>query len=194
MEHSDDFAETALLSTHASPVAQTQTLDIRFTGTGSEYFRIWIVNLLLILVTLSLYLPFARARRIAYFQNNTLVGGDPLGFHAKPWKMFRGYLIILLLGVGYWGVSHLAPSFAWIALLVFALLWPLLWRASLQFRLRNTSWRGVRLNFVGDVQSAYMSMLPFFCRPWCWPVWRRWLRRVWRTRIRPSGWPVAWAS
>jgi uncharacterized membrane protein YjgN (DUF898 family) len=139
-----------------------QALDIRFTGSGSEYFRIWIVNLLLILVTLTLYLPFARARRMAYFQNNTLVGGDPLGFHADPWKMFRGYLLVLALGLGYWGVSNFLPHLTWIALLVLAVLWPALWRASLQFRLRNTSWRGVRLAFVGDMKAAYLAMLPFF--------------------------------
>lgn len=155
----DDFAPTVALVDEPKPA---RTLDIRFTGTGSEYFRIWIVNLLLTLVTLTLYVPFARARRIAYFQNNTLVGGDPLGFHADPWKMFRGYLLVLLLGVAYWAVSNFLPGLAWVALLVFMALWPALWRASLQFRLRNTSWRGVRLSFEGDLRSAYLAMLPFF--------------------------------
>lgn len=159
MAQQDDFAPTVAQADALSPV---QALDIRFTGSGSEYFRIWIVNLLLTLVTLTLYAPFARARRIAYFQNNTLVGGDPLGFHADPWKMFRGYLLILLLGVGYWAVSNFMPGLEWIALAVFMVLWPALWRASLQFRLRNTSWRGVRLMFLGDLKSAYASMLPFF--------------------------------
>jgi hypothetical protein len=44
-----------------------QRLKVEFTGSGSEYFRIWIVNLLLTIVTLSLYRPFAKARRLAYF-------------------------------------------------------------------------------------------------------------------------------
>ncbi len=159
MAQQDDFAPTVAM---ADAPVEAQALDIRFTGSGSEYFRIWIVNLLLTLVTLTLYAPFARARRIAYFQNNTLVGGDPLGFHADPWKMFRGYLVVLLLGVGYWAVSNFTPGLTWIALLVFMALWPALWRASLQFRLRNTSWRGVRLSFLGDLKGAYLSMLPFF--------------------------------
>ncbi|MBT9553409.1 MAG: DUF898 domain-containing protein [Hydrogenophaga sp.] len=162
MEPSDEFAETERLTLDPVSPPGPQTLDIRFTGSGSEYFRIWIVNLLLTLVTLTLYLPFARARRMAYFQNNTLVGGDPLGFHADSWKMFRGYLLVLVLGVGYSAVSNFMPTLSWVALLVFAALWPALWRASLQFRLRNTSWRGVRLAFVGDLKSAYVAMLPFF--------------------------------
>ncbi|MFO1254050.1 MAG: DUF898 family protein, partial [Inhella sp.] len=112
--------------------------------------------------TLTLYWPFARARRIAYFQNNTQVGGHPLGFHADPWKMFRGYVVVLVLGLGYWAVTRLAPDAGWMALLAVALVWPLLWKASLQFRLRNTSWRGVRLAFVGDTRGAYGVLLPFF--------------------------------
>ncbi|WP_332743549.1 YjgN family protein [Hydrogenophaga sp.] len=163
MAQRDDFEATEFLSDRRSPGKDpTQTLEIRFTGSGSEYFRIWIVNLLLTLITFTLYWPFARARRLAYFQNNTLVGKDPLGFHGDPWKMFRGYLLMLLFGVSYWAVSNFAPAFSWIPLLVLAALWPALWRASLQFRLRNTSWRGVRMSFEGDLKDAYLCMLPFF--------------------------------
>ncbi len=163
MAQHDDFEATEFLSEGRSPTGDPErTLDIHFTGSGSEYFRIWIVNLLLTLVTFTLYWPFARARRLAYFQNNTLVGRDPLGFHGDPWKMFRGYVLMLMFGVSYWAVSNFAPSFAWLPLLVLAVLWPALWRASLQFRLRNTSWRGVRMAFEGDLQGAYLCMLPFF--------------------------------
>lgn len=157
-----DTPQENAVPTAQNPAVAQQTLDIRFTASGSEYFRIWIVNLLLTLVTLTLYLPFARARKTTYFQNNTLVGGHALGFHADPWKMFRGYLVALGLGLGYWAVTKLAPAFAWIALLVLLAVWPALWRASLQFRLRNTSWRGVRLDFAGDMLGAYLALLPFF--------------------------------
>lgn len=162
MQQSDPFADTGPLPINPPAAARPSLLPIRFTGSGSEYFRIWIVNLLLTLVTLTLYWPFARARRMAYFQNNTLVGNDPLGFHADPWKMFRGYLVVLVLGLAYWAVTTFLPSIGWLALLVVAALWPLLWRASLQFRLRNTSWRGVRMDFVGDTRGAYGVLLPFF--------------------------------
>jgi uncharacterized membrane protein YjgN (DUF898 family) len=163
MAQHSEFEATEVLPDSRFPQGEpTHPLDIRFTGSGSEYFRIWIVNLLLTLITFTLYWPFARARRLAYFQNNTLVGHDPLGFHGDPWKMFRGYLLMLLFGVSYWAVSNFAPAFAWLPLLLLAALWPALWRASLQFRLRNTSWRGVRMSFEGDLKGAYLCMLPFF--------------------------------
>ena len=162
MQQPEPFADTGPMPAGGPASAAPALLPIRFTGSGSEYFRIWIVNLLLTLVTLTLYWPFARARRMAYFQNNTLIGHDPLGFHADPWKMFRGYLVVLVLGLAYWAVTTFLPSIGWVALLVVAALWPLLWRASLQFRLRNTSWRGVRMDFVGDTRGAYSVLLPFF--------------------------------
>ena len=64
-----------------------QPLEIRFTGSGSEYFRIWIVNLLLCIVTLSLYRPWAKVRRLRYFYANTLVDGHAFDFHGNPKKM-----------------------------------------------------------------------------------------------------------
>ena len=37
-----------------------ENLSLVFTGSGSEYFRIWIVNLLLMFVTLGIYFPWAK--------------------------------------------------------------------------------------------------------------------------------------
>jgi uncharacterized membrane protein YjgN (DUF898 family) len=142
-----------------------QRLKVEFTGSGSEYFRIWIVNLLLTIVTLSLYRPFAKARRLAYFHGNTVVGGQPLGFHGDPWKMLRGYLLMLVFGGAYAGASQFSPIAAMIAFGSFVLLWPALWRASLQFRLANTSWRGLRLSFTGSLGGAYLALLPAVV-PW----------------------------
>ena len=157
-----EFPPTEFLPTQMPAPAGPQTLDIRFTGSGSEYFRIWIVNLLLTVVTFSLYLPFAKARRLAYFQGNTLVGGHALGFHGNPWKMFRGYLLVLALGITYSVASRLSTTAALVAVGALAAVWPALWRASMQFRAANTSWRGVRMRFKGSLNDAYNAMLPAF--------------------------------
>ncbi|MFN9451679.1 MAG: YjgN family protein [Rubrivivax sp.] len=149
-------------ATLVAPAATPAMLQLRFTASGSEYFRIWVVNLLLIVVTLGFYLPFAKARRLRYFYANTLVDGQPLAFHGDPWKMFRGYLVMLLLFGVYVGASYLSHWVAFGALLLLALLWPALWRSSLMFRMANTSWRGLRFAFEGTLSGAYGAMLPVF--------------------------------
>ncbi len=144
-----------------SSAAQTQ-LPISFTGSGSEYFRIWIVNLLLTFVTLGLYYPWAKVRKLRYFYGNTLVGEHALDFHGDPKKMLRGFLLVgVLLGL-YSAAGHISPTAGTIALLIVACVWPALFRASMQFRLANTSWRGLRFHFNGSMAGAYKAMLPAF--------------------------------
>ena len=138
-----------------------QTLPVRFVGSGSEYFRIWIVNLLLTLVTLGLYLPFARVRRLRYFYGSTEVAGRPLSFHGNPWKMFRGFVLVGALLVTYGVASRSSSLAAGVAALAVWALWPALWRSSMRFRLANTGWSGLRGGFSGSTGGAYQAFWPF---------------------------------
>ena len=139
-----------------------RTLDVRFTGSGGEYFRIWAVNLLLIVLSCGLYLPFARMRRIRYVYANTLIDGEALAFHGDAWRMFRGFVLLAVLLLAYTVASEMSPSVALGAFVALCAVWPALWRASLQFRLGNTSWRGLRLGFEGSLAGAYLAHLPVY--------------------------------
>ncbi|MCV2370295.1 YjgN family protein [Roseateles oligotrophus] len=152
--------EAAVAASASSTPARQ--LPINFTGSGSEYFRIWIVNLLLCLLTLGLYLPFAKARRLRYFYANTRIDGQALSFHGNPWHMFRGFMLLLLLMGAYALAGRYSPMAGLVAFGVLCAVWPALWRASLQFRLGNTSWRGLRMGFRGELASAYKAVLPVY--------------------------------
>ena len=56
--------------------SEVHRLPIEFTSSGSEYFRIWIVNLLLMFVTFGIYYPWAKVRRLRCFHANTQVGKE----------------------------------------------------------------------------------------------------------------------
>jgi uncharacterized membrane protein YjgN (DUF898 family) len=137
-------------------------LPVRFTGSGSEYFRIWIVNLLLTLVTVGLYHPWAKVRKLRYFYGNTLVGEHALDFHGDPKRMLRGFLLVGALLVAYSIAGRVSPTAGLVALLLLAAVWPALFRAAMQFRLANTSWRGLRFHFNGPLAGAYKALLPAF--------------------------------
>ena len=47
-------AEAAAPGSESPPDSSTTVEQFRFTGSGGEYFRIWIVNLLLSVVTLGI--------------------------------------------------------------------------------------------------------------------------------------------
>lgn len=135
-------------------------MAIEFNGSGSEYFRIWIVNLLLTMVTLGIYHPWAKVRRLQYFHANTLVDGEPLGFHGKPLTMLKGYILVGVLFTLYSVAGGMHPVSGLLAFLVIAALAPALLKSSLQFRLANTSWRGLRFRFVGSLGGAYSALVP----------------------------------
>jgi len=135
-------------------------LAIRFTGSGSEYFRIWIVNLLLMIVTLGIYYPRAKLRRLRYFYANTLVGERPLGFHGEAMAMFRGFALVAVLSVLYSLAGNVSPVAGLVAFVVLAALWPALVKSAQQFRMGNTSWHGLRMGFSGTLGGAYKAWLP----------------------------------
>lgn len=139
-----------------------ERLPIRFTGSGREYFRIWLVNLLLTLVTAGLYHPWAKVRRLRYFHANTLVAGQPLAFHGDPKKMLRSDLLVALLAILWAVAAKVSPVAGLAGLVLIALVWPMLFRASLQLRLANTSWRGLRFRFTGSRAGACRAVLPLF--------------------------------
>jgi uncharacterized membrane protein YjgN (DUF898 family) len=152
--------EAARSATDGSKDSRGHEFPIRFTASGSEYFRIWIVNLLLTLVTAGLYSPWAKVRKRRYFYGNTWLGEHAFDFHGEPKKMLRGTLLVGLLFGAYSAAGQYSPQAGMLALLIVAFLAPALLRASMRFRLANTSWRGMRFHFNGSVGGAYLALLP----------------------------------
>jgi uncharacterized membrane protein YjgN (DUF898 family) len=136
-----------------------QPLPIRFSGRGSEYFGIWIVNLLLTIITLGIYSSWAKVRRMQYFYRHTELAGSTFDFHGRPLRMFYGRLIALGMFVVYSYSVRLHSLVTVLVLVLLALVLPWLLRNSLRFRLYNTSWRGTRFHFKGTLAAAYRVFL-----------------------------------
>src|SRR3954471_6959698 len=79
---------------YAEPEVQSdQPQRIAFRATGGEYFGIWIVNLLLTIVTLGIYSPWAKVRRLHYFYRHTALAGSSFDFHGSPIRILIGRAI-----------------------------------------------------------------------------------------------------
>jgi uncharacterized membrane protein YjgN (DUF898 family) len=138
--------------------------NFEFNGSGSEYFRIWIVNILLTIITLGFYSPWAKVRREHYFHGNTVVNGSSFQYTADPKRILRGRLIALGVFVIFSLATEFYPTFGLFALALIGLLFPFALVASMAFRLRNTLYRNMRFRFDADVLGAYgMFILPFAC-------------------------------
>lgn len=156
----------ALASGVPQPIAAH---PLEFTGSGGEYFRVWIVNVLLTIVTLGIYTPWARRRTAQYFYSHSLVAGSPLEFTAPQRKMVLGFLMLMLLTLAYNLAANTGQDLAvGLFLLGGAALAPFIWASAMRFRLGATRWRGLRLQFTAQWKEVYRSSWPVFALAAVW--------------------------
>ena len=135
-------------------MSDQKTTQIVFNGKASEYFGIWIVNLLLTLVTFGIYSAWAKVRRKKYFYNNILIDQVGFDYHAKPMAILKGRAIAFVLFLGYAFGGSIHPLLPGIFMLVLFVVLPWLVVRSMMFNARNTSHRGLRFDFVGKLGEA----------------------------------------
>ncbi|HEY4076133.1 MAG TPA: YjgN family protein [Rhizomicrobium sp.] len=149
--------------TEEAPQAPMVWHDLRFAGSGGEYFKIWIVNLALTIVTLGIFSAWAKVRTKRYFLGNTFLGEHAFDYHASPLRILLGRAVALVLVLGYTATISLAPKAVFLWLILFAVATPWLVQASLRFNARNTSYRNVRFNFSGTYGGAFKAFV-------LWPI------------------------
>ena len=158
----NDIARESILGSAPAPAAP-QPLRLRFIGSGSEYFRIWIVNLLLTIVTLGIYSPWAKVRTLQYFYRNTQLAGSSFDYHGSPIAILKGRAIIFVLVFAFNVLGHSSPTLPLVFLALLAAAFPWLLVRSLRFRMANSSYRGLRFAFTGKDAEGYMVFL-------VWPI------------------------
>lgn len=149
--------------TDTPAVTSARVYPLSFTGQGSEYFKIWIVNLLFILVTCGIYYPWAKLRKQKYLHRNLILDGAAFDYHAKPRALFIGMVVALVLSGAYFLMAHLdsVPALLGITVVLSALVPWLIWKA-FRFRLAVTTYRALPFKFVGSLKDAYIMIVPQF--------------------------------
>ncbi len=123
-------------------------LPFKFTGEAAEYFRIWIVNLCLSIVTLGIYSAWAKVRRKRYFYGNTLVNGAAFEYLADPKAILKGRIIVLAV-VALVGVFGDVTGTK-IGGLIYLLVLPYVIIKASRFNAVNSAFHNVRFQFGND--------------------------------------------
>jgi len=153
-----------------------------FSGTGGEYFGIWIVNILLSVLSLGIYSAWAKVRRMQFFYRNTQLAGAGFDYHANPWAILKGRLIAGGIMSAYYGLAFVSPIAGGVAFVVVLGLMPWFITRALRFRLYNTSYRGLRFRFTGTTFEAYKvfvlwPLATVFTLGLLGPMWHQRLKR-----------------
>lgn len=130
-----------------------------FHGDAREYFRIWIVNTLLTLLTLGLYAAWAKVRKRRYLRGSTELLGHRFDYVADPKRILVGNLLVALMFVAYMVVGEVYPTVRLGALMVGLVLLPWVVIRSLAFNAHNTVYRGMRFYFRRTYGGAALTYL-----------------------------------
>jgi uncharacterized membrane protein YjgN (DUF898 family) len=127
----------------------------RFHGKAGEYFRIWIVNMSLTILTLGVYSAWAKVRKNRYIYGNLELADSHFDYLAKPLIILRGRLVALTLLAVYIGAQFFVPLLSSLFLIFISLVTPWLLVRSRMFNMRYTAYRNIRFGFAPAYGQSY---------------------------------------
>src|SRR5438128_3835199 len=134
---------------------------VEFSASAGEYFRIWIVNLALTIVTIGIYSAWAKVRKKRYFYAHTRIAGEGFEYRGNPIAILKGRLVAVALVALYSIAGQFSPLAQGVLALVFAIVFPWLYVRSLAFNAYNSAYRNMRFHF----SATYVEALGLMA--WC---------------------------
>lgn len=132
----------------------SQARRLRFTADGREYFRIWIVNVALTLLTLGIYSAWAKVRARRYLYGHIWLGDTAFDYTANPVAILRGRILVAIVAVALWFANLFSLFYYYAALAVLMPLVPWVVVKARTFQLRNSRYRGIAFDFQGKYWDA----------------------------------------
>ena len=148
------------------------TARLRYHGTGGSLFGLMFVNALLTVITLTIYSAWAKTKVRVFHWSHTELDGDRFAYHGTGGELFAGFLkagvVLIVLGFAFGALNNVlvgpeASVGAQVATtvgfyVVVFLLVAFAINSARRYRLRRTSWRGIRFSFHGEA-TEFVSLM-----------------------------------
>jgi len=141
----------------------TRRIPFGFLGTGWDYFKIWLVNTILSILTLGIYSAWAKVRRKRYLYGSTRLQGSGFEYLADPVKILKGRALVVCFFILYSLLDQFLPFLAGALSLGIVVLLPWVVVKSLSFNARNSAYRNIRFGFNGSYMGAAKAYI-------LWPI------------------------
>lgn len=149
----------SLSQSSGDTLTTTRALPFEFRGDGSEYFKIWIVNVLLTIVTLGIYSAWAKVRNNRYFYSNVYLDSRSFRYLADPLVILKGRLIAVAFFAIYALCLELYPVAGLLVTLLLVVATPFLIVRSIAFSNRMSAYRNIQFRFNGTFGEAAVAFL-----------------------------------
>ncbi len=164
---------------------------LHFSGKGWIYFKLFILDFILSLLSLFLLYPWAAVREYKYLSSVTNLGGEPFRYNGSTLPYFKHfiktYLVFILttglLFVSIWFTGTTLPAYMGILVVAFELMYlfllllfaPILIHGTLSYQMPLFQWRSTVFSWYGKISTCFPivvqgSLLTFitlgFYYPW----------------------------
>lgn len=140
------------------------THNFKSFSQGAEYAVIFFKNLLLTILTLGLYYPWAKVEMLKYFYQTAEFSGSRFVFHGTGNELFKGFIKVYTILIGLYvfliySTQTGNTTLSLIALLLFYgvifLLVPFAIHGAVRYRSSRSSWRGIHFKYLGDRMKMF---------------------------------------
>ncbi|MDR1679487.1 MAG: DUF898 domain-containing protein [Prevotellaceae bacterium] len=160
-----------------TPTSQVRNNIVKFIGRGSELFAIDLVNIILTVLTIGLYYPWAKARKLKYVFQHTELAGSRFDFLGTGKEIFRGFIKAFFIILGFYVLYLIVVFFIGdiaqheivlgVTIAVFVLAFgvglPLFIAYAIygtfRYRAARTSWRGILAGFRANKREFITTYL-----------------------------------
>lgn len=137
----------------------TSTRRLHFHGQGGKLFSIFLVNMILTVLTLGIYYPWARVAVMRYMYQETELDGSRFMFHGTGKELFLGFIKALLIfgSLNLLFILLLSTEDLILTIIGFLMFYssmmtliPIAIHGAASYRLSRTSWRGIHFGYRGS--------------------------------------------
>ncbi len=133
--------------------------SIKYVGKGVEFAIIYFKNIILTILTLGLYYPWAKVEILKYHYQSTALDNSRFSFNGTGKEVFRGFIkvyviLILLYGFLFYAMQTQNEVLMFSAIGIFylflLLVIPFAIHGAVRYRSSRSSWRGIHFKYLGD--------------------------------------------
>ncbi|CAM3777267.1 Inner membrane protein YjgN [Klebsiella quasivariicola] len=131
-----------------------------FHGQAGRYFVICLVNVILSVITLGIFIPWAWVRNHRYLCENMEVNGVRFAYHGRGITIFLSWLLIfIVLLIVSLALAIFAPGCEGLETLVFVILLPVMFIRGLNYHANMTSFATIRFGVQCNLLRGWWIML-----------------------------------
>ena len=137
---------------------ETTERKIEFVGKGEKLFGIYMLNILLTIITLGIYYPWAKRNTLVYLYEETLLDNNRFTFHGTGAEMFKGFIKAILIfgalnGMLTYGTTSGNQTITIVTTILyfigFIILIPFAIHGTAKYRLSRSSLKGIHFGYRG---------------------------------------------